>query len=137
MNEMNLGFTEWSTIATIFLSVVAIIIAIWSSRSTSKDANRQIAQLKQLSKLQIETSIKQLEVEIQKMMAEVKKAGKECQEIDDINKGAGQLGGDNRNIMMRKHQENKSLRDLQIYSDCSHNLNEILNELKHLKNKLG
>ena len=132
----NWGFDEWSTITTILLSVVAIIIAIWSSRSTSKAAEKQIREIKNLSALQVDVTIKQIEAEIQKMMAEVKKAGKECQEIDDINKGAGQLGDDYRNIMMRRHQENKPLRDLQIYSDCSHNLNEILNELKDLKKRL-
>ena len=63
---------ELSECLNILLSVVAIIIAIWSSHSTSKKANEQIAELKQLSKLQIETFIKQVEVEIQKMMAEVK-----------------------------------------------------------------
>ena len=39
------GFTEWSTIATILLSVVAIVIAIWSSRSTSKAAEKQISEI--------------------------------------------------------------------------------------------
>ena len=131
------GFNEWCTITTIILSVVAIIIAIWSSHSTSKDANRQIREIKQLSALQIDVTIKQIEAEIQKMMAEVKKAGKESQEIADIYKGGEQLGPDYRNAMMRKHQESKPLRDLQIYSDCTHNLNEILKSLKDLKNKLG
>ena len=74
------GFNEWCTITTIFLSVVAIIIAICSSHSTSKAAEEQIREIKNLSALQIETSIKQIEAEIQKMMAEVKKAGKESQE---------------------------------------------------------
>lgn len=131
------GFDEWSTIATIGLSVVAIIIAIWSSHSTSKDANRQIREIKNLSALQIDVTIKQIEAEIQKMMAEVKKAGKESQEIANINRGAEHLGPDYQNAMMRKHQESKPLRDLQIYSECSQNLNEILKSLKDLKNKLG
>ena len=131
------GFNEWCTITTIILSVVAIIIAIWSSHSTSKDANRQIREIKNLSALQIDVTIKQIEAEIQKMMAEVKKAGKESQEIADIYKGGEQLGPNYRNEMMRKHQESKPQRDLQIYSDCTHNLNEILKSLKDLKNKLG
>lgn len=131
------GFNEWCTITTIILSVVAIGIAIWSSRSTSKDAHKQIREIKNLSALQIDVTIKQIEAEIQKMMAEVKKAGKESQEIADINRGAEHLGPDYRNAMMRKHQESKPLRDLQIYSDCTHNLNEILKGLKDLKNKLG
>ena len=133
----NWGFDEWSTIASIGLSVVAIVIAIWSSWSTSKDAHKQIREIKNLSALQIETSIKQIEAEIQKMMTEVKKAGKESQEIADIYKGGEQLGADYRNLMMRKHQETKALRDLQIYSDCTRNLNEILKGLKNLKNRLG
>jgi hypothetical protein len=131
------GFNEWCTITTIILSVVAIIIAIWSSHSTSKDANRQIREIKNLSALQIDVTIKQIEAEIQKMMAEVKKAGKESQEIADIYRGGEHLGPNYRNEMMRKHQESKPLRDLQIYSDCTHNLNEILKGLKDLKNKLG
>ena len=131
------GFNEWCTITTIILSVVAIIIAIWSSHSTSKDANRQIREIKNLSALQIDTRIKLIEAEIQKMMAEVKKAGKESQEIADIYKGGEQLGPEYRNRMMQKHQETKALRDLQIYSECSKNLNEILKSLKDLKNKLG
>lgn len=146
-----MGFEEWTTVATIVLSVVAIIIAIWSSRSTSKKANEQIDELKrlcasqtdtinrlkQLSELQIDTTIKQLEVEIQKMMAEVKKAAQDSREIDEINRGAAQLGAEYGNIMKRKHQENKASRDLQVYSDCTRNLNEILNELNKLKQKLG
>ena len=137
MWKLNWGFNEWCTITTIFLSVVAIIIAIWSSHSTSKAAEKQIREIKNLSALQVDVTIKQIEAEIQKMMAEVKKASKESQEIANIYKDGEQLGPDYRNAMMRKHQENKSLRDSQVYSDCSHKLKEILNELKDLKNKLG
>ena len=131
------GFNEWCTITTIILSVVAIGIAIWSSRSTSKDTHKQIREIKKISALQIEMNIKLIEAEIQKMMAEVKKAGKESQEIADIYKGGEQLGPDYRNLMMRKHQETKAERDSQIYSECTRNLNEILKGLKDLKNKLG
>lgn len=131
------GFNEWCTITTIFLSVVAIVIAILSSRSTSKAAEKQIREIKNLSALQVDVTIKQIEAEIQKMMAEVDKASKESQEIANIYKGGEQLGAEYQNIMMRKFQEEKPLRDLQIYSDCSHKLKEILNELKNLKNRLG
>lgn len=44
------------SILNMMLSVTAIWIAIKSSRSTSKDATRQIESIKQLSKIQIETS---------------------------------------------------------------------------------
>ena len=53
-------------IASVLLPLVAIIIAVRSSRQTSKDATRQIESIKQLAKIQIETTLVQLEVEIQK-----------------------------------------------------------------------
>lgn len=54
------------SILNIVLSVTAIGIAIKSSRNTSKDASKQIESIKELAKIQIETSIKQIEVEIKK-----------------------------------------------------------------------
>lgn len=130
------GFTEWSTVTTILLSVVAIVIAICSSHSTSKAAEKQIIEIKQLSALQIDTTIKQLEVEIQKVMVEVKRSAQESRAIDEINNSglAGQI--DFRNLAMQQRQEGRALSDLKIYSECSHNLNELLGNLKQLKKRL-
>ena len=130
-------FTDWSSVTTILLSVVALIIAIWSSRSTSKAAEKQIIEIKQLSALQIDTTIKQLEVEIQKVMVEVKRSAQESRAIDEINNSglAGQI--DFRNLAMQQHQEGRALRDLKIYSECSRNLNELLENLNQLKKRLG
>lgn len=132
-----MGFEEWTTIATIVLSVVAIIIAIWSSRSTSRDANKQIAEIKQLSKLQIDTTIKQLEVEIQKMMAKVDKASIESTEISEFNRATEQLGAEYRNRMTQIYQVNEALRDVQVYNQCLLSLRMILKDLRVLKQKLG
>ena len=131
------GFDEWSTITTIILSVVAIIIAIWSSRSTSKAAEKQIREIKNLSALQIETSIKQLEVEIQKAMANVELAKRESKEIDEINNGGLSYMKEWRDEMMRRHQNSKSQRELQSYNEYSRNLNEIRKELLKLNKRLG
>ena len=145
------GFDEWTTIATIFLSVVAIVIAIWSSHSTSKAAEKQIGEMekqigemqkqiceiKNLSALQIDTTIKLVEVEIQKTMTKVKLAAQESESIDRINHSGMSHMVDFRNAMMREHQEMKPLRELQIYSECSRNLNELLENLNQLKKRQG
>ena len=145
------GFDEWTTIATIFLSAVAIVIAIWSSHSTSKAAEKQIGEMekqigemqkqiceiKNLSALQIDTTIKLVEVEIQKTMTKVKLAAQESEEIDRINHSGMSHMVQWRDEMMREHQACKALRELQVYSDCSYNLNELLNNLNQLKNNLG
>lgn len=145
------GFDEWTTIATIILSVVAIFIAICSSHSTSKAANRQIAEMekqicemekqiceiKNLSALQIDTTIKLVEVENQKTIAKVKLSAMEAEEIDEINNSGMAHMVQWREEMMREHEENKAQKELQIYSDCSHNLNELLNNLNQLKERQG
>lgn len=138
------GFDEWSTIATIGLSVIAIVIAILSSWSTSKAADKQIGEMqkqiceiKKLSALQIDTTIKLVEVEIQKTIAKVKLSAMEAEEIDEINNSGMAHMVQWREEMMREHEENKAQKELQIYSDCSHNLNELLANLNQLKTKLG
>lgn len=145
------GFDEWTTITTIFLSVVAIVIAIWSSHSTSKAAEKQIGEMekqisemqkqiceiKNLSALQIDTTIKLVEVEIQKTMTKVKLAAQESEAIDRINHSGLSHQVDFRNEMMRQHQEMKPLRELQMYSECSHNLSELLENLNQLKKRQG
>lgn len=132
----NWGFTEWSTITTISLSVIAIVIAICSSRSTSKAAEKQIREIKQLAALQIDVSIKQLEAEIQKVMVEVKKSAEESMAINEINKSGLVHHKEYRDDMMRRNQESRPLRDMQIYSECSHNLNELLKNLNQMKKRL-
>lgn len=138
------GFDEWSTIATIGLSVIAIVIAILSSWSTSKAADKQIGEMqkqiceiKKLSALQIETTIKLVEVEIQKTIAKVKLSAMEAEKIDEINNSGMAHMVQWRDEMMREHQENKAQRELQIYSKCSQNLNELLNNLNQLKKRQG
>lgn len=145
----NWGFDEWTTIATIILSVVAIVIAICSSHSTSKAANRQIAEMekqigemqkqiceiKNLSALQIDTTIKLVEVEIQKTKAKVKLSAMESEAMDRINHSGMSHIVDFRNSMMREYQEKKPQRESQIYSECSNNLNELLAKLNQLKKR--
>lgn len=57
-------FEQYATFVTIGLSIIAIIIAIWSSRQTSKQTMKQIDCLRQIALLQIDMELLQLEVEI-------------------------------------------------------------------------
>lgn len=141
---VNWGFDEWTTIATIILSVVAIGIAIWSSRSTSKAAERQISEMqkqvreiKNLSVLQIDTTIKMLEVEIQKTMAKVKLSAMEANSINEIkNSGMGHYGP-YREEMIREIHDEKAQRENKTYSECFNGLNEHLKSLNELKKRLS
>ena len=68
----------WLAIATVLLSVVSIIIAICSARSTAKQANKQIAEIKRLAKLQIDATCISLDAEISKIEKE------KCKLEDDL-----------------------------------------------------
>ena len=59
----NLTINQWLVITPIILSMVSIIIAIWSSYSTSKMARKQINALKDVALLQIGSSQCDLAIE--------------------------------------------------------------------------
>ncbi len=72
---------HWEGLASILLSVVSIGIAICSARSTSKDASRQIASVKELGEIQTEASLLSLDMELQKVEAQLYQKRKDYNEI--------------------------------------------------------
>lgn len=50
MNWLGISIETWLAISTIILSVVSIIIAIWSSRSTAKDMQKEIHEIRMSAK---------------------------------------------------------------------------------------
>lgn len=143
-------FNVITTITTILLSVVAIRIAIYSSRKTSQEATRQIEEMKnltqqtientakevesikELAKLQIEATKKQVELEIKKAQLWAKQASEEAEGIEKIQKDHFiQMAGIH-DKSMQKYNEDKPKRDYIRYREFIHGLDEILNELKKL-----
>ena len=144
--------TLFTLLGNIILPVVAIIIAIWSSRQTSKDATRQIESIKQLEKkqidlqsktaesikrlteIQIEAKLRQIEVEIQKNKLLGQQVREEWQEIENIRKP--QLGRAFEDDMKRKLVEQRPRKQMEFYDTYIQNLNEISDKLAKLKEKL-
>lgn len=123
-------------IANVLLSMVAIIIAIRSSRKTSQDATRQIESIKRLAEIQIETTLRQIEVEIQKNRLLGQQACEEWQKIRDLNNS--QLGGDEsyRNLRKREIMEERPQKQVEFYRACIRSLNESSGKITKLKEKL-
>ena len=147
--------TLFTLLGNIILPVVAIIIAIWSSRQTSKDATRQIESIKQLEKkqidligvqsktaesikrlteIQIEAKLRQIEVEIQKNKLLGQQVREEWQEIENIRKP--QLGRAFEDDMKRKLVEQRPRKQMEFYDTYIQNLNEISDKLAKIKEKL-
>ena len=129
--------TVFTWVGSIILPVIAIVIAICSSRQTSKDATRQIESVKRLAEIQIETTLRQIEVEIQKNRFLGQQAREEWQKIRDLKNS--QLGGneDYRNHRKREIEEERPREQMEFYNTYIQSLNEISGKLIKLKKKLN
>lgn len=131
---MNITIDVIFSILNILLSVTAVCIAIISSRNTSKDATRQIESIIQLSKIQIETSIKQIEVEIQKNAILAKQAKEQYDSVRDFNNSPFPYNGE---LMSRRSEEQKAGQELQFYCSQIKNLESARTSLNEIKERLN
>lgn len=130
---MNFVVEHWEALCSLLLSVVAIGIAIYTSWKTSKDATRQIESIKGLAKLQIETSIKQVEMEIERNLMQIDLAMQEMQGIKRINESGMAHYVDARETMVREFNEQRPERLYNVYREHTKNLKAILDSLKKIE----
>ena len=135
-------------IAVIIALIVPIGVAVWTVRSSAKDTAKQIAALeesttkqiesiKELSRLQMDASIKQVELEIEKNLFLAKQAQQEWEGIQSIN-NSGLSGNATWSEMVKKqYQEKKPERDYQLYSQFVKELQGIKQGLVASKKKLN
>ena len=134
-------------IAIIIALIVPIGVAIWTVRSIAKDTAKQIAALeesttkqvesiKALSKQQIDASIKQVELEIEKNLFLATQAKQEWEGIQNINNGGLSHIAEWRNGVMKQFQEQKPERDYHLYCKFIKDLEAIKNGLLANKKKL-
>lgn len=124
---------HWYALASLLLSVVAIGIAIYSSRRTSKDATRQIESIKKLAQLQIESSIKQVEMEIEKNQMQIDLAMQEIQGIKKIDESVLAYNVGFREQQVKEFNERRPERICNVYRDHTRNLKLILENLKKIE----
>ena len=142
---------HWEALSSLFLSVVAISIAIWSSRQTSKEATRQIESIKELTrqsientneevehikdlaKLQIEALSIDLDMEMKRYQVQGQKADEERKRMSDI-QNSYQVQA--REIMMQDFEAERPLRDLLYNSIYIQELRGISKRLEQLKENL-
>ena len=143
---------HWEALSSVLLSVVAIGIAIYSARKTSKDATRQIESIKnlttqtidnttkqvdsikELAKLQIDALTIQLDVEMTKYSVQAERANEERREISGIQQ-IYQM--DFREMEMKKYQANQPQRDLRYLTMLMKELQGVNQRLEQLKSKLN
>ena len=135
-------------IALLVAFLVPIGVAVWTVRSSAKDTAKQIAALnesttkqiesiKELSRLQMDASIKQVELEIEKNLFLAKQAQQEWEGIQQINNGGLSHLVEWKTMAMNSFREKKPERDYQLYSQFVKELQAIKQNLVASKKKLN
>ena len=135
-------------IALLVAFLVPIGVAVWTVRSSAKDTAKQVAALnesttkqiesiKELARLQMDASIKQVELEIEKNLFLAKQAQQEWEEIDQINNSGMAHMVEFKNLRMQQFREQKPERDYQLYSQFVKELQAIKQGLVASKKKMN
>lgn len=135
-------------IAIIIALIVPIAVAIWTVRSSAKDTAKQIAALeesttkqvesiKALSKQQIDATIKQVELEIEKNLLLATQAKQEWEGIQNINSSSLSHMAEWKNGVVKQFQEQKPERDYHLYCKFIKDLNAIKQGLEAYKKNLN
>ena len=114
---------QWSSILS---PIIAVIIAIWASRSSAKASARQIAaveegnakeieSIKRFAKTQIEVSLMQIEKELGEAKTRAQQTARKMSERQRQEEAAYQLGGSFPKEMWSGQNEQKSLADNHSY----------------------
>lgn len=101
--------------ATVLSPIIAVLVAVWVVISSKKDTDKQIESIKALSRQQIDATIKQVELEIEKNMFYAKQAKQEWEEIYGINHSGMAHIVEAKKTMMERFHENKPERDYKLY----------------------
>ena len=134
--------------ATILSPIIAVLIAWWMSNSSKEDTAKQIAALeesttkqiesiKELARLQMDASIKQVELEIEKNLFLANQAQQEWEEIDKINNSGFASQVQWKEIRMQQLREQKPERDYHLYSKFIKDLKTIKKGLEVRKKNLS
>ena len=134
--------------ATILSPIIAVLIAWWMSKSSAKDTAKQIAALeesttkqiesiKELARLQMDATIKQVELEIEKNVLLAKQAQQEWEGIEEINNSGMAHMLEWREEITRRFNEKKPERDYNLYSQFIKDLEKIKKGLVTSKKNLS
>lgn len=121
--------------ATILSPIIAVVIACWTIKSSAKDVAKQIASIKEVAKIQIETT----QILLKKELWDAKtRYGQTSNRILDENTSSifNYLGGVN-DSMRQKVDKNRDLTDnKEYYSQQVKILNQYLTQLNDLGKRL-
>lgn len=138
----------WVLITSVVGWIITIGVAIYTVKSSSKDTDRKIAaieestkkqveSIKALQTQQIEASIKQVELEIEKNILFATQAKQEWEGINDINNSGAAYHAQAKELAMLAFQEKKPQRDYNLYCKFIEDLTRIKKGLMAYKRTIN
>ena len=137
---------------TIIVSIIGWIItigvAIYTVKSSAKETDKKIAALeestteqvesiKELSRQQMDATIKHVELEIEKNLFRAKQAKQEWEGIKDIHNSGAAYHVQFKELAMQQFQETKPERDYYLYREFIKELDGLKQRLIDNKKKIG
>ena len=134
--------------ATILSPILAVGLAWWTVISSAKETDKKIAALeesttkqvesiKELSRQQMDATIKHVELEIEKNLFLAKQAKQEWECIKNINDSPAAYCVQHKELAMQGFQENKPERDYYLYCEFIKELDGLKQRLIDNKKKIG
>ena len=122
--------------ATILSPIIAVIIAWWMTRSSAKDAAKQITSIKELAKIQIETTQIQISKELWDAKTRYQQTSNRVRNNHNENMIFNSIGGIH-DSMRQKVEKERDMEDRQeFYSQQIERSNLYLSKIEDLKKRL-
>ena len=141
------NFVQWATIVSPIIAVAIAALTCWLnardvkkqvesvkglSQQTIANTLKEVESIRKLAKLQIEASVNQVELEIQKYNLLAEQARQEAKGIDAINNSGLAYSEEYRNSMIKKHMAEKYQREFQLYEEFIQRLDVIRKHLMEI-----
>ena len=133
---------------TILSPIIAVVIAVWTSRSSAKDTAKKIAALeesttkqvesmKELAQIQIELSILQGNAELKKIAARHRSLTQKVADETKNDMMFNQIGGPYDSLRQKENRRRDLMDDNDMALKELQETNELLAQLNNLKKRIG
>lgn len=122
--------------ATILSPIIAVIVAWWMSRSSAKATEKQIASIKELARIQIETTQLQINKELWEARALYFQASQKKEDMIERDRFLYQVGGGNDYFRNREEKKKNIEYEGDFHSKQTQVLEKFQNRLNELSKQL-
>lgn len=123
--------------ATILSPIIAVLLAWWTSRSSTRAANKQIAAMKELQKIQLELSFIQTVKELNAANNQYMQISQRSRDESMRDSHFNQIGGPFELLRQREDRKRDMSDNQDFYAKQINELHNALSRIEALRKKIG